>query len=959
MKKLSAVLLLILVTQFPAFSQPVGSEPYWQQRVNYTIEVSLNDKDHTLNGFETIEYINNSPDTLTFIWFHIWPNAYKTDKTAFSDQQLENGNSDFYFSDKNQKGYINRLDFKVDNKTGEVQDHPEHIDIVKLILPSPLPPGQKVIITTPFHVKLPFNFSRGGYDGDSYQVTQWYPKPAVYDRRGWHPMPYLDQGEFYSEFGSFDVSITVPENYVVGATGVLQNTDEKEWLKTRTAYTWQPVKKRVKKGSSVKTITQKFPVSSTEIKTLRYTQDNIHDFAWFADKRFIVDHDTCLLSPGKIIDVYSYYTSEEKKYWANSVSFAKDAVRTRSEWIGEYPYPVVSVVQGPESFGGGMEYPTITVISPTRDEKQLDFTIAHEIGHNWFYGILASNERKYPWMDEGLNTYYDNRYSQFKYGDKGEVEIANASVPIRKLERIGFEAKAAIKKDQPINSSSEEFNLINYGLIAYYKTGAWLEYMESALGRETLDKAMQEYYRSWQFRHPQPEDFKKALETSGGKNLDSIFSLLDKKGVLPNQQRTGTKTLFAFNIKSYADFIRNPTKNLITIGPAIGANTYDKFMIGAFVTNYKIPASRFQFFLAPMYATGSKKLAGIGLANYSFFPENMFQKITVGVSGSTFSINSFTDEEGKETLTSFYKVVPSLKLTLNQKSPRSTVNRFIQFKTFFIGEDAFNFYRDTVVTPPDTTIFDRVNTTTENRTLTQLRFVSENFRILYPYSAELKIEQGKSFIRSGFTGNYFFNYPKEGGLNLRFFAGAFFYTSSKTYTKQFETDRFHLNLTGPNGAEDYTYSDYFMGRNEFEGVLSQQIMVRDGGFKVRSELLADKIGKTDEWLMAFNFTTTIPPKINPLNVLPFKIPLKIFADLGTYADPWKKKSTEDRFLYDAGLQVSFFKETVNIYIPLLYSKAYRDYFNSTLGDNKFWKTISFSINISGFSLRKFNRNFAD
>jgi hypothetical protein len=112
-----------------------------------------------------------------------------------------------------------------------------------------------------------------------------------------------------------------------------------------------------------------------------------------------------------------------------------------------------------------------------------------------------------------------------------------------------------------------------------------------------------------------------------------------------------------------------------------------------------------------------------------------------------------------------------------------------------------------------------------------LRFVSENYRALYPYNAELKIEQGKSFIRTGFTGNYFFNYPKEGGLNLRFFGGAFFYTSSKTYTKQFETDRFHLNLTGPNGAEDYTYSDYFMGRNEFEGVLSQQIMVRDGGLK--------------------------------------------------------------------------------------------------------------------------------
>ena len=160
---------------------------------------------------------------------------------------------------------------------------------------------------------------------------------------------------------------------------------------------------------------QKFPVSSTDIKTLRFKQDNIHDFAWFADKRFIVDHDTCKLPSGKIIDVYSYYTPAYKKILEQTaVSFAKDAVRTRSEWIGEYPYSMVSVVQGPESFGGGMEYPTITVISPTGDEKILDYTIAHEISHNWFYGILGSNERKYPWMDEGLNTYYDNRYSQLQ-----------------------------------------------------------------------------------------------------------------------------------------------------------------------------------------------------------------------------------------------------------------------------------------------------------------------------------------------------------------------------------------------------------------------------------------------------------------------------------------------------------------------------------------------------------------
>ncbi len=808
---------------------------------------------------------------------------------------------------------------------------------------------------------LPYNFSRGGHEGESYQVTQWYPKPAVYDTKGWHPMPYLDQGEFYSEFGNFEVCITVPENYVVAATGELQNADEKEWLKTRALFDWKPIRSRIKKGSTVKTIVQDFPVSSTDIKTLRYKQDRVHDFAWFADKRFIVAHDTCRLSSGKIIDVYSYYTPAEKKYWENSVAFAKDAIKTRSEWIGEYPYSTVSIVQGPESFGGGMEYPTITIISPMNDEKLLDYTIAHEIGHNWFYGILANNEREYPWMDEGLNTYYDNRYSLLKYGNKGEIQLGSQFVSIKNTERIFFELKATQKQDQPINSTSEKLTVANYGLVAYYKTAAWFEYLESIAGKEKIDKAIRYYYQQWQFKHPQPEDFKQALEKSIGENMDSLFSLLDKKGTLPHQERKGTKAAFVFDLKSHTDYLNNPVKNLFLFGPSIGFNTYDKMLLGGFVTNYKWPPSRLQFLMVPMYATGTKKMAGLGLINYTWFPENSFQKINLGISGSTFTINRFDDSEGNKIFSSFHKIVPSVKLQLKNKSPRNTMNRNFQFKTFFISEDALNFYRDTVISSSnDTTFLNKVRTINENRAINQLKIVFENYRILYPYRGELKLEQGKHFIRSAFTGNYFFNYAKEGGLDLRFFAGKFFYTGSKTFIKQFETDRYHLNMTGPNGYEDYTYSNYFAGRNEFDGLASQQIMMRDGGFKVRTELLADKIGKSDNWLAAVNFSTSIPSTINPLHVLPVKIPLKIFVDIGTYSDAWEKSSNQDRFLFDAGLQIPLFNETINIYIPLFYSKVFKDYIKSTLEKkNRLLKTISFSINIPGFNMRKLNRVLPD
>lgn len=926
---------------------------YWQQQVNYTIDVSLNDKEHTLDGFEKIEYINNSPDTLRYIWFHLWPNAYKNDKTAFSDQALENGTTKFYFSNKEDRGYINRLDFKVNNQTASVEDHPQHIDIIKVILPSSLPPGEKVEITTPFHVKLPYNFSRGGHDGQSYQATQWYPKPAVYDRKGWHLIPYLDQGEFYSEFGNFDVRITVPKNYIVAATGDLQNEDEKRMLLSNSEVLQKDLY-IAPKNNSTKDLSANIE-SSAELKTLTYKQTNVHDFAWFADKNFKVLHDTLKLKSGRVIDVYSFFTVSQYKYWMNTLRTIKDAVLTRSEWIGEYPYNVVTAAQGPASFGGGMEYPTITIISPETNEKMLDFTIAHEVGHNWFYGILGTNERKHPWMDEGINTFYDNRYSKWKYGDEGELKYGSHSFAIRDAERLLFESKAVVKKDQPINTEAEKFTNLNYDLVAYYKTGAWLELIEKKLGKEGFDKAMQEYYRQWQFKHPYPDDFKNVLENVSGQNLDAEFVLLDRKGMLPGMERQGTKIIFPLSSKAIVSYLREPPKNALIISPIPGVNSYDKAMVGIGISNYKLPSSRFRFLLAPLYSTGAKRLGGLGKLNYSFSPDAAIRKIDLFLNASTFSMNSFEKNDGDEVTAVFHKIVPGIRFTLNQ-NPGSSLHRYVQWKTFFIKEEAFRISYDSIFNPGDTILEQIVNTISGERTLHQLKLVVENFRVLYPYKAELNLEQGKDFVRTAFTGNYFFNYPKEGGLNMRLFAGKFFYLGSKTFSKQFATDRYHLNMTGANGYEDYTYSDYFIGRNKFDKLPSQQIMVRDGGFKVRTDLYADKVGKTDDWLAAVNLSTSIPSGLNPLSVLPVKIPLMLFLDIGTYGDAWKKDAELDRFIFDAGLQLSLFANTLNIYIPVVYSSIYKDYIQSVLEKKgRLWKTISFSIDISNFSLRKINR----
>lgn len=934
---------ILLICSIFVSSAILAQKPYWQQQVNFKIDVALNDQEHSLDGFEKIEYINHSPDTLRFIWFHLWPNAYRTDKTAFSDQLLENGRTDFYFSNKEDRGYINRLDFRVNTVLAKTEDHPQHIDIIKLILPQPLAPGASIEITTPFHVQLPKNFSRGGHTGQSYQITQWYPKPAVYDQQGWHPMPYLDQGEFFNEFGNYDVKITIPKSYVVLSSGDLQNEEEKQWLVERSKNYHPPTPPKTTKQIANKKPVKNNPTGKIkeETKTLLYKQINVHDFAWFADKKYIVNIDTIQFNNHRIVQVYTAYTANGKAVWKNSTQMVKDAVRFRSTRIGEYPYNSVAAVEAKMGFQGGMEYPCITAITPMATEKDLESVIEHEVGHNWFQGMLANNERDYPWFDEGINSYYDNRFDR-------EVSRYQLPYKAKKINSLNFEDHLFLqsferwRKDQPLNTTSDRLTEANYNLIAYTKGAAFMQLLERQMGKSSFDSAMQTYFTAWKLKHPYPSDLQKSLEQTSSKNLDSSFALLKQKGPLVPE---GKKRLKFYPIVG----VNDATTNALIVTPILGSNKTDGLMLGAAFTNYTLPPTAFQFIVAPMYAFKSKELNAIARVSYTLFPKKTFQRITLAVNVLKYNTSDFTDTAGTKYITGFRKLSPTIKFVFNESNPRSTRERFIQWKTFFFNEDALRFRSDTF---PNGNRFTEVKVIQEQRYLNQIRFVIQDTRVLYPYRGELQVDQSKSFVRVAFTGNYYFNYNERLGADLRVFAGKFFYLGSKTFSKQFETDPYHLNMSGPKGYEDYTYSNYFIGRNEFEGFSSQQMMMRDGGFKVRTDLLANKVGKTDDWLAALNFVTDIPDQINILRVLPIKIPLKVFVDIGTYADTWKSGATGSRVLYDAGLQMSFLKNTITVYVPLLYSKVYKDYFESTILEKRFLKNIAFSIDIQNLSLKK-------
>jgi len=500
---------------------------YWQQQVNYSISVALNDKAHTLSGSLKLEYTNNSPDTLPFIWFHLWPNAYKNETTAFAKQVLRDEDGRNRWDNMKDKGFIDSLDFKINGQPARTEADTANIDLLKVWLPQALLPGQKTTISTPFFVKIPSYSSRSGHLDQSYIICQWYPKPAVYDRKGWHPIPYLDQGEFYSEFGSFAVNITVPASYVVGATGTLQNQEELD--KYRKLGRQNNIAGAEPEKYAKKTIKGE--------KTLSYKGDNIHDFAWFADKDFIIRYDTAALSDGKIIDVFTYSYKEGNKNWQQSTSYVEDAVRHYSTWIGEYPYPVVQAVEGPKNVSsGGMEYPMITLItSPDADGPKLDAVITHEVGHNWFYGIIGSNERDHAWMDEGINSYYQFRYEAEKYrgnsifGDAIPEEVKKK--PLADFQSAIYNALTQIPMEEAIETPSAAFrDKDTYAAVEYLKTAIWMFIMENSIGKDKVDQAIQAYFTKWKFKHPYPEDLKATFETQLGANFDNLFNLLNRKG---------------------------------------------------------------------------------------------------------------------------------------------------------------------------------------------------------------------------------------------------------------------------------------------------------------------------------------------------------------------------------------------------------------------------------------------
>jgi hypothetical protein len=368
--------------------------------------------------------------------------------------------------------------------------------------------------------------------------------------------------------------------------------------------------------------------------------------------------------------------------------------------------------------------------------------------------------------------------------------------------------------------------------------------------------------------------------------------------------------------------------------PVIGYNTYDGFQVGVGVHNFLSPGKKITYYATPVYAFNSQRITGYGGVKYKF------DRIDAGFSVAAFSTLKGTDSAGKKVFGDVYKAVPYLRYNF---ASTEQISKWIELKTFFIGERSFDY----VFSEADSMYYPFPGKTA-TRYLNQLTLNVETYRKLFPYDFQLQLQQGESFYRINATLNYFFNYMNEGGVGMRLFAAKFGYIGPETAAKRFETFRYQPKLTAVRGNEDYTYSNYFVGRNEFDGFAAQQIMIRDGGLKLRTDMFQDLQGRSDNWVASMNLNTTLPNKL-----FPFKLPVRIFVDIGTYAGLWERDSPDPRFLYVAGLQLTLLKDLVNIYAPVVFSRKFRDNLKTVPEENKFLKRISFSIDIHRFNIRRF------
>ena len=482
---------------------------YWQQRVDYVLRGTLDTAAKSLKGEETIRYVNNSPDTLQFIWFQVEQNAFREGSlnsyvfpaaSRFGARNFEGGD------------VIDHLD-QLSGKSKKALTSRVEGTVMKVDLAAPLAPGASTTLSIGWHFAIPeHGADRMGRDGALYELAQWYPRVCVYDDlRGWNTEPYLGQGEFYLEYGDYDMYVTVPAGYIVAGTGAIANANE-----VLTPTQIARLKQASTSDTPVNIITQPELESGAARKTKsgtltwHFKAQNVRDAVWAASPDYMWD-----ASSWKGHMAFAYYRPSAIATWKDAADMSRMSIEEYSERWFQYPWPQISAVEGPIS---GMEYPMVAMENRSADKYDLYNVVTHEIGHMWFPMIVGSNERAHMWQDEGFNTFINYFSESRRYPEKG-TQMVRAQNDMELVEEyMGGGA------DRPLEINPDRINSGLLGENAYVKTAVGLQLLrEEILGHDAFDDAFRTYTARWAFKHPTPTDFFHTMEDVSGRRLDWFF----------------------------------------------------------------------------------------------------------------------------------------------------------------------------------------------------------------------------------------------------------------------------------------------------------------------------------------------------------------------------------------------------------------------------------------------------
>ena len=478
---------LVLKSLFVLFVYTASAQnntSYWQQKVDYKMDIDMNVETHQYKGKQELTYTNNSPDTLYRVFYHLYFNAFQPG-SEMDIRSLTIKDPDGRVGDRISKlspseiGYIKPSSLTQDGKKLKYEVVGT---ILEVELNQPILPNSSTIFEMEWDAQVPLQIRRSGRDnaeGVKYSMSQWYPKLAEYDFEGWHADPYIAR-EFHGVWGDFNVTIKLDEKYIIGGTGLLQNGD--------------------KDGLGKK--------SKHQTRTWHFIGKNIHDFTWVADDNFL--HDSYEGPNGVTLNFYYKNNPAIIENWKALQPKTAELMAYYNQHIGNYPFPQYSVIQGGD---GGMEYAMCTLITGNRKIGSLIGVTAHEMAHSWFQFLLATNESKHEWMDEGFTSYISDRAMN-------DVMKQNKENPFESAYR-NYTYLAKSGSEQPLSTHADRYATNqNYGISAYSKGEVFLTQLAYVIGQENLDKTLKRYFKEWAFKHPTPNDFIRVAEKVSEAQLD-------------------------------------------------------------------------------------------------------------------------------------------------------------------------------------------------------------------------------------------------------------------------------------------------------------------------------------------------------------------------------------------------------------------------------------------------------